>query len=96
MFNEAQLNEIVSDVSKLNAEILQLEQEQKKALTMGSMSDIFGGRETAPDEIRKTFAEICDEHGYKVIEHTTITEDRYHLKLFRLSSKVRDIEEENL
>ena len=94
MFGEAQLNEIVSDVSKLNAEILQLH--QSKALSMGSISDIFGGRETPPDEIRKTFAEICDEHGYKVIEHTAKTEDHYHLKLFRLSSNVKDLEEENL
>ena len=60
------------------------------------MGNIFGDRETPPDEIRKTFAEICDEHGYRVSEHTTKTTDNYHLKLFRLSSKVKDLEEENL
>ena len=38
-----------------------------------------------PDEMRSSFLEICQEHGFHMEEHRIRTEDGYFLKLFRIS-----------
>ena len=41
-----------------------------------------------PNDMTQTFEQICMDNGYSVKEYVVKTPDGYHLKLFRIQSKL--------
>ena len=44
------------------------------------------GEQERPEDIDKTFKEIIEEHGFRLEEHTTQTEDGFILTVFRVTN----------